>query len=560
MKKQLLTLSAALLSMQCIYAQTNPGIETEQWADKPVIHTLTDKYSKEPAVIVSDKKRIEYVDDKKDGIAEYYTLHKIIHINDDRGIEEFNKIYLGISENADIVDVKARTVLPGGKIIELDKKDIKEIKENDGGVYKIFAMVGLEKGCDVEYLYTFRKPASYFGHEIVQTKIPVLQTSFRLVYPARLKFDIKPYNFSVTPTDTVIDKKRYTECNVGESPAAEDEKYAAYDANLRRLEFKLSYNDNMHPGERLFTWNELAKRIYALYTGYTDSEYKRAVSLATDNGWDKLTDETQEIVAVENYIKSHIAYNEDLKTEDGNKLDKVLHNKIGGAVGIVRLYAAIFQDLGVNYQFVLTGDRSKFIIDKAFENWDNCDDPIFYFPAEKKFLVPTRVDYRYPWIVPDRGEANGLFCKRTTLGSFTSAVAEVKPILLEDYAKSVNNVESNIVLSSGLDSLTIDSKMIMSGYAAVGYRDAFNYSNDDQKRTMYKEFAKGLSSSENLLQYDVTNPEFEKGTTNDPLIIHVKTKSGELVERAGNKLLIKIGSVIGPQTEMYQEKPRQEPI
>ena len=33
-----------------------------------------------------------------------------------------------------------------------------------------------------------------------------------------------------------------------------------------------------------------------------------------------------------------------------------------------------------------------------------------------------------------------------------------------------------------------------------------------------------------------------------------------MIESAGNKLLLKIGLAIGPQVEMYQEKPRQEPI
>ncbi|HXB34688.1 MAG TPA: hypothetical protein VNV35_14745, partial [Puia sp.] len=37
-------------------------------------------------------------------------------------------------------------------------------------------------------------------------------------------------------------------------------------------------------------------------------------------------------------------------------------------------------------------------------------------------------------------------------------------------------------------------------------------------------------------------------------------KASELLENAGNKVLVKIGEIIGPQTEMYQEKPRQFPI
>jgi hypothetical protein len=37
-------------------------------------------------------------------------------------------------------------------------------------------------------------------------------------------------------------------------------------------------------------------------------------------------------------------------------------------------------------------------------------------------------------------------------------------------------------------------------------------------------------------------------------------KANELLENAGNKILVKIGEIIGPQTEMYQEKPRQFPM
>jgi hypothetical protein len=42
--------------------------------------------------------------------------------------------------------------------------------------------------------------------------------------------------------------------------------------------------------------------------------------------------------------------------------------------------------------------------------------------------------------------------------------------------------------------------------------------------------------------------------------LHIKAKSGTLIESAGNKLLLKIGMAIGPQVEMYQEKPRQQPV
>jgi hypothetical protein len=559
MKKHSLLAFIVLLSAHYSFGQSDP-VEKEAWADKPVIHTVDSKYAKEPAVIILDKRRIEYADESKTEVAEYYTLHKIIHINDDRGIESFNKIYLGINENSDVVDVKARTILPGGKTIDLDKNDIKDLKEDDGNVYKIFAMNGLEKGCEVEYFYTFKKSATYFGREGVQESIPELETIFQVIGPARLHFEVKPYNFIITPTDTVIGAKRIAQCDIKETAGLDDEKYADYGANLHRIEFKLSYNDAVNKEERLFTWNELAKRIYGVYTDYSDKENKQVLDLVTANGWDKLADETSKITAVENYVKKNFSYNEELNSEEGNKLEKVLQNKIGGAIGTMRLYGAIFQDIGVNYQFVLTGNRDKFFIDRQFEDWNNCETPVLYFPAESKFIAPTRPDYRYPWIVPSWGDTNGLFCKKMSLGSLSTALAEIKMIPLEDYAKSFENIEARLELSSGLDSLTIDDKQIYAGYTSIGLRDAFNFSNDEQKRNIIKELAKSVASSENILSSEVLNAEFENENSGQPLILHTKTKSGELIEQAGNKLLLKIGLAIGPQVEMYQEKPRQEPV
>jgi len=558
MKKTLFLLIASAAAQQLL-AQT-PNIEKETWVDKPAIHAIDNKYSEEAAVIIFDKKRIEFVDESKDQMTEYSTVHRIVHINDDRGIEGFNKIYLGLSENSDITDVKARSILPGGKTLELDKSNIKDVKEQDGNTYKIFAVDGLEKGCEVEYYYTIKQSTTFFGRETIQERIPVLETTFQVMAPARLKFEIKPYNFSVSATDSVTGNKRIVQCTVKNTPGLDEEKYAYFGANVYRIEYKLSYNESSSAAERLFTWDELAKRVYSVYSDYADKENKAVSDLVAANGWGKLPDEVAKITAVEDFIKKNFSYNEDLNSAGGNTLATVLHDKIGGTIGTMRLYTAIFQNLGVNYEYVLSGNREKFAIDKQFEDWNNCEYPIFYFPAENKFIAPTRPDYRYPWIFPSWASTNGLFCKKTGAGSLATVTAEIKPVQMEDYGKTVQNLEAKLELNPDLDSLTIDEKQIFQGYASINYRDAFNFSNDEQKKNIIKELTKAYASSENILFSEVLNQSFEDETTNKPLILHTKTKSGELIERAGNKLLLKIGMAIGPQEEMYQEKPRQEPV
>ena len=541
------------------FSQNTP-LSLEEWDSKPIIHNIVNKYSKESAVILYDKRRIEYVDDVKGEVEEYYTFHRIIHLNDDRGIETFNKIYLDFSDESDIIDVKARSILPNGRIVELDKKNIKDIKEGDGNSYKIFAMEGLEKGCEVEFFYTFKRPTSYFGREVLQVGFPIEKSEFQIACPARLRFDFKPYNFNCTGTDSVLNQKRLQAYVIENIPAIENEKYAFERANARRLEFKLSYNDTKSNGIRLFTWNEFAKRVYAAYTGYSEKDNKIILGLVAKQGWADIADEPRKIMAVENYIKKSIIYNREISQDLQNTFEVIFKEKAAGVIGTVRLYSAIFKALGIKYQFVFPADREKCEIDKDFENWNNCENPILYFPEEKKFMTPTLPEYRYPYIDPSNCGINALFCKETSLGSYFSALAEIKKVELDDYKENVDNIESHLVFNGSFDTLNMDTKQIYSGYAAIGIRDAFNNSTEEQKKNIIKELVKNVTSSDHIQFSEILNQEFENINTNTPLIIHAKTKSAELIEKTGSKLLLKIGLAIGEQVEMYQEKPRQMPI
>jgi hypothetical protein len=74
------------------------------------------------------------------------------------------------------------------------------------------------------------------------------------------------------------------------------------------------------------------------------------------------------------------------------------------------------------------------------------------------------------------------------------------------------------------------------------------------------EIVKFGTKSENIVSSKRENDDFESYWQNKPFILTATVKASELVERAGNKTLVKIGDIIGPQVEMYQEKPRQFPM
>src|ERR1700737_593944 len=129
MKKILVFL--LLASIAVTGRSQTPDIKRDEWTAKPALHTLDRRYEKESAIIIQDSRRAEFVDAPNKEIAEYWTLHKIIRVNDNVGIESFNKIYLAVGENSEVVDIRARTILPNGKIVEVDKSNIKDLKEHD---------------------------------------------------------------------------------------------------------------------------------------------------------------------------------------------------------------------------------------------------------------------------------------------------------------------------------------------------------------------------------------------------------------------------------------------
>lgn len=542
-----------LVGITQTYAQTS--IEREQWSSSNTVQKLDEKYKNESAVVLLDNRRTEYIDQKEELIA-FKTLHKRIHILDDKGIESYNKVYLPVSSDKEIVDIMARTILPDGKIITVDSKNIRDLKEGEQ-MYKIFAMEGLVKGCEVEFYYTYRSDVSFFGREVIQGGYPVKDCQLTIVAPSRLIFETKGYNKVNTATDTVINTKRFVTVRQSDIPGVDDEKYANYSANLKRIEYKLSYNASRNKTERLFTWNELAKRVYSIYANHTDKELKRVNGLISDQGWEKLKGNDLAIVtAVEHYLKVNFSIGEN-SDESAENLEQVVKTKISNHRGINRLFGAIFKQLEVEHEFVLCGSRDKFQVDRSFENWNNCDNQVIWFPKLKKYISPTDGALRYPLIDPQWIGSLGVFCKATTIGNFTTAIAEIKNIRGEDHSYSGSNIEAKLKLDATLDTLIVQSKQIYSGYSSVFYRASFFFGQAEQQQAMIKDMAKSVTSSERIITSKVENKEMENFNNNKPFIVDLTVHSSELIDRAGDKILVKIGEIIGPQAEMYQEKPRQ---
>lgn len=540
--------------------QANAQSPSIKWDPSPVPHTVKTANTKESAVILSDMRMQEFVQEEKKGLMTITTTKRLVKVMDDKGVEMYNKIYLPAYTNGELLEIKARTILPNGKVINLPSDKILDVEE-EGRAYKKFALEGVEKGSEIEYYYQVKRSASFFGLEIFQSSATAFEEAgFTLITPDYLSFTVKGYNGFTVNKDTVIGAKRITTAYCKDIPAIDDEKYANREAHATNVQYKFSYNLSKDKNVRVFTWNELAKNVYSNYTNYTDKELKAVEGFVKQINIPAAASEEQKITALEDYIKNNISSDKEGIGEDAGKIEKIVKTKVSSNDGLYKLFAACMDKLGINWQIVFPSKRDDIPLDEELENYRLVEELIFYFPSTGHFLEPANKTFRYPYITPYWAATKGLFLQGTTIGNFKTALASFGDIPIQPVEESARSMEVTLKFNTEMDSLQLHSKQILLGYGAPDYRAAYNFIAKDKLEDLSKDIIKAVAKSDNIKNIKVQNTAFTDGYLKKPLIIEGDITSAELLEVAGKRILVKLGEVIGPQVQMYQEKARQLPI
>ncbi|MCU0333687.1 MAG: DUF3857 domain-containing protein [Chitinophagaceae bacterium] len=562
MKKLLI---AAILLSTCwlAKAQTNTlmaAAPTElDWKANPTLHTVDTAYAKEAAVIVYDARMHQYLPDEKQGVIIKSLSHRVIRVNNEKGVEMYNKIYIPVSYGATFDVIKARVITPSGKVVPLPADKILD-EEDEGRLYKKFALEGVEVGSEIEYYVLQKKGPNFFGIEVFQAAAPVQQAVFRLAIPQYLQFTVKGYNGFEVFKDTIIEEERIVN-GIGKNiPVLEDEKYAQPSAYSRYVQYKLSYNLSKDKDVRMFTWNQLAKNVHENYTKLEDKEAKAIAGFLKKTNLDPNVPEEAKIIALEDYLKTNISINEEGIGEDAELIEKIVKTKVASNDGFRRFFAACLNQLDIGYQIVFPSKRNEIPLDEKVENFRMVDELLFFFPATGKYLDPTSISYRYPYFSPLWAATTGLYLQNVSVGTMKTAYAAFKAIPIEKYSNSQHNTEVKMKLNESLDSVLLHGKQIFMGLSAANIRPAYHFLPKDKQEDFTKDLMQSISKSKEISNMKVHNSAMTDASTNKPLILEADMSSAELLEQAGKKILVKLGEVIGPQEQMYQEKPRQLPI
>lgn len=556
MKKVIILSIIALLYSDYLFAQKL----NFKWEENPSLHKITDvSMLKESAIIITEKTQLVFNFDTKDNLTLTRKIHRIVKVLDDKGIESFNKIKIAFLPEFPIESVKARSILPNGKVIELKPEAFKEVKEENGQMTKLFAFEGIEKESEVEYIVEMKQIPRLYGSYQLQDEIPNLLSEFEIITPKHLLFDMKGYNNIEVIKDTTATGENLV-YSVGKNmKGIEEEKMANFLDHFGRVDYTVAYNKAQKGNEiRIYTWDEAAKKVIKNYTDFPEKVLKQVSKLIEDNKeYKKLSSSKEKQDWIENYVKSSYIQQEYIDDEKSESLEFIIKNKVATEQGIRSLMTALYESQKIPYEIGFTTNRFEKTFDYSFQSWDNLNNFILYFPDTKRFMAPNETSYRMPFIPAAWTGQNGIFAKVIGLGDVKTASADKRKIPAPPAEVSTHDHDVEVHFNADMDTSFVMFKNIFKGYNAIEIMPAFVYLDGEKREEFTKQILRIGEKEEKYLDYKFENNSFTSITEGKPLIISANIHAANLLEHVGNKYLFKIGELIGPQSEMYQEKERQ---
>ncbi len=532
-----------------LYATT---FKPYQWESERSRYTLSEKDRLLTEIILKQHTQYDYVFENNE-LDMYSTIHRIVYVNNNEAVQKHNRIHISMSSAIELVELKARAINKEGKAVYFDEKNLKELKEESSGrAFKIFAIEGVELGSEIEYYFIRKMRPSVFDRVFLQYDVPVKQNSFLLTSPEHLKFDFKTYNDFPAVKEEETDEMNVYLTAMTEVPALKTEAFSNFDPNRKRIEFKLAYN-TARSTARLYTWEEAARTFCRILTELPKEDEKALEKFVKTIKDDKSKSLEERIRHIESVIKSGIQVNKESNDESLSSLASVTKVKVASNQGMTRLFLGVFDKLKVQCHPVITCSRENIKFDGDFDSWAFLDENVFYFPDTKQFLSPNAIECRYPFIQPELTAQKGLFIKPVKIGDIRSALSSIGEIPAMDYSYNIDNLDVEVHFDNDLTANEIHQKREFSGYNAVYFTPYYDMMSSDQRVGMIEEITKQIAPDANIKKW-VAHPVPEAKSQN--FVVDVNFESSHFIEKAGSRLLFKVGELIGRQIEMYRDDQR----
>jgi len=549
MKKKLF-IAILLLVSKFGLTNFNYSSDTTFWRTTGSLITFTEyevKYG--DATIFEDNRLIEY---KK--YAREITRHRIIYIKTQEGLSDNNKIVIQIPNEGSLLKLKARSISKDGKIVELNKNNIKEMKNYyQGGNLKMFAIEGAEVGGQIEYSYTIKTPLYDSGKEILSMDYVTQHAVIMVACYSKFRIGSKSFNWGCDE-DITLNLHVYEYKKI--MPIAK-EKYATPFANRVSVEHKLKgsvYGKTTFANYR----KVVAKKKIEFFT-FQPKEVKKAKKVLKSFDQNAYTGE-ELIKKVTVFLKEKYLYKEDFSKIDYEKTLAVMKSGVGNDRGLIKLYCVVLKYLEIDYEVLISANKYYSWLDPKYCSRHSLTEYLIYFPKYDSYLYPAHQ------IMPYNLIPSWLIGNKALVIQDDSKTPKFVDIPDRDPEFNSTEVMIDVVIDLDDNSSSFSIKSSGTGLVALSLNSAIYYSESEKdKEKELQNFINWRYPESEITEAALINPESwgDLGACEDfkcQKEYTAKVKSTSFYDMAGDKLLLKVGTLLGPQTELYSELERVQQI
>jgi len=546
MKKKFLFLNFILVVF-CVNSFSQSYLNIDWSKDK------TTSYNSENELYgIFNNHYVEYFKSKfSEEVSIYETHHmktKINKIIDDSN----NEIFISKINVSEIVDVKSKIINKDTTVTygfnEMKKMINKSTSDENYNYYKI---PGIKEQDIVEVIYTVKKDFDFNGNKIIEESHPILSAKFVLI-ENEFKSNIKIYNSSKSSvTDTLFDGKKSKMVNFQNLNATVNEQYSAPIANKIKISYQCYENrDDVSQDEY---WTNLVQNVRELF--FPSLINKKAKELLKEIKYGHVTIPWNEIKlanAIDDYIKNNFT----ISDEDDPKLNDIeyiLNNKISNDFSIIQVYTNLLKEANIEYEVAITCNRYFLKFDPELFDPNQLREFIIYLPNQEKYISPNRIEYRVSEAPEDLLGNYGIFIDK----NFDYYFSEVT-----QFDKDFSQIKKNIKVDipKNLKKIKINEDRSFSGYWAIINRNYIYLSENEKTNFLVDFFTINGLDNKKVNKYEIKNFDISNNSLNKPLLINSSITTTDLIEKKEGFTYLKIGKIIGLQSNLFDEDIRNNPI
>jgi len=528
------------------------------WPEDPSVYVCPDSLLDKPEVTLLKKSIAEY-GYIGDDFVERFVFHKVNYLSSDDAIESNNRVYLPIDADESLEVTKARVINPDGTVIELNKEDINKAEDEDGNVTFYYAFKGMVKGSIIEYFYIHKMPAQYTGvRYLIQNDNPQLNVDFEIVSPKNLVFTYMGKNgFGKMEVDTSDEHLNHLVRHFDYIVPFKPEPEAFIKPNVLQVLYKLSAN-RATGKQDIISYGSIADYIIGNYTVAEKKDNKIVAKWIKESGAGKEENSENKLRKLEVYLKKMVAIY-DANADELENITFISENKATNSTGFIKIISLACEQMDIQYEIVITSDRTKMPFEPDYESYNFLQDYLIYFPEIDMYLDPSDAFGALGIVSTNSTDQYGAFYQQVKLGEFSSGISQIKFIKGLSAEKSHHDMIMDVSVSDDFTNLNVHLSIIATGYFAAVTQPFYDILEPEEISDFNDEQVKWITDDMEIDLVDAKNKGFENLGVK-PFVIESDYTTSDFIVKARDKYLFKIGLLIGPQSEMYQEQKRTLPV